>query len=307
MLKKLGITYVYICDKYCFNNDPKIYTIGDLARYSSYIKDIRRISEKFVVYEATEGDIRTINNIAKNMIRDVMDSEFVFKMSYEPTKMTEDHLYETTIYTTYAAIVLAKELGFDRTDLLTLTIASLLKDVGLLSNQIDINDPEEYKSHPIWTYKYLKRNGLIRDAALAIMLQHHEHKDGSGFPRQLMGDEISISARLIAIVNFFYDLKSEFDDNPKTTFDHFEMELIQIIDKFDLDVAKVFMDHLELFALDAIVRLSNDDLAVIFENSRTNPFTPLVKIIRSNTYKVGELIQIKNINNLSILSVVYIS
>ncbi|MFI3231156.1 MAG: hypothetical protein R3Y29_06385 [bacterium] len=79
MLKKLGITYVYICDKYCFNNDPKIYTIGDLARYSSYIKDIRRISEKFVVYEATEGDIRTINNIAKNMIRDVMTLNLFLK------------------------------------------------------------------------------------------------------------------------------------------------------------------------------------------------------------------------------------
>tara|TARA_R110001583_G_scaffold130834_1_gene282535 strand:- start:31355 stop:31732 length:378 start_codon:yes stop_codon:yes gene_type:complete len=41
-----------------------------------------------------------------------------------------------------------------------------------------------------------------------VILHHHEHYDGSGYPDGLKGDEISLSSRIICIVDVFDALSS---------------------------------------------------------------------------------------------------
>src|SRR6185436_2514198 len=43
----------------------------------------------------------------------------------------------------------------------------------------------------------------------AVMLSHHERWDGTGYPRQLKGEDIPLGARILAIVDYFDAVTSE--------------------------------------------------------------------------------------------------
>jgi putative two-component system response regulator len=46
-------------------------------------------------------------------------------------------------------------------------------------------------------------------SALTIALTHHEKWDGSGYPRQLRGEEIPLIGRIVAVVDVFDALTTE--------------------------------------------------------------------------------------------------
>ena len=50
----------------------------------------------------------------------------------------------------------------------------------------------------------------ITPAAASISLNHHERMDGSGYPKGLKGDEIPLTARIVAIADVYdaFDLRS---------------------------------------------------------------------------------------------------
>jgi len=66
------------------------------------------------------------------------------------------------------------------------------------------------KEHPSHAVKLLKNSErkLIR-AARIIAYEHHENFDGTGYPRGLKGEEISIYGRITAVADIFDALGSD--------------------------------------------------------------------------------------------------
>ena len=60
------------------------------------------------------------------------------------------------------------------------------------------------KQHPLIGHDILKGSKRhILQAASVIALQHHEKFDGSGYPSGLIGDDIHIYARIVAVADVF--------------------------------------------------------------------------------------------------------
>ncbi len=57
--------------------------------------------------------------------------------------------------------------------------------------------------HPHWGYNYLIRVPGWEEAA-TIILQHHEHVNGAGYPNGLKGDQIHDGAKILAILDSFF-------------------------------------------------------------------------------------------------------
>ncbi len=99
------------------------------------------------------------------------------------------------------------EICLDPGDLRELTYGALLHDIGkialpmnLLMKQgpLDAVELELISKHPMLGVQLLEKFPLLAPA-LPVVRSHHERWDGLGFPDALQGEEIPLSARIIAL------------------------------------------------------------------------------------------------------------
>ncbi len=92
-----------------------------------------------------------------------------------------------------------------------LSLASLLHDVGTVAvservllkpGPLNAQEREVVELHPRIGAQVVSQLPSLRPLAPAI-LHHHERYDGSGYPNGLVGDEIPVPARLIAVADAF--------------------------------------------------------------------------------------------------------
>ncbi len=105
--------------------------------------------------------------------------------------------------------LIARELGLSESEVKVIELAALVHDVGKLSVPAEIlNKPgalsdvefELIRNHSSQGYEILK--GIDFGVPIAaIVRQHHERMDGSGYPEGLVGDEILLEARILCIAD----------------------------------------------------------------------------------------------------------
>jgi len=102
---------------------------------------------------------------------------------------------------------MARALGVAPDQVRDLVRAALLHDIGMLGVSSRIIDKpaaltaEEWKDvrrHPEFTLAILGRVTPLRQVA-EIAASHHEHLDGTGYPRGLVGGGIGLPARILAV------------------------------------------------------------------------------------------------------------
>ncbi|KAF0117913.1 MAG: response regulator receiver [bacterium] len=105
------------------------------------------------------------------------------------------------------ARAIANEMGLSQEQVDGIRIAGLIHDLGkmyvpseILSKPGRITDLEYslIKTHPQAGYDILKNIGFPWPIA-QIVLQHHERIDGSGYPFGLLGKDILIEAKVLAV------------------------------------------------------------------------------------------------------------
>lgn len=97
--------------------------------------------------------------------------------------------------------------------------------------------PQEYeliKKHPDDSRTMLQQRYSANAAGMAG--DHHERLDGSGYPRGLSGDEISIGARMIAVAEAFDDMTAERAYKQRKTPEQAVEELAALSGQFDADI-----------------------------------------------------------------------
>lgn len=111
----------------------------------------------------------------------------------------------------------ASHLGYDEEKCLKMKIAGLLHDIGKLAipiNILDKNGPltkEEFsiiKSHTYYTKLILDKIHNIEDISMWAS-NHHEKLNGEGYPRKLIGSEISEECRIIGVCDIYQSLTAD--------------------------------------------------------------------------------------------------
>lgn len=107
------------------------------------------------------------------------------------------------------ACAIAKEMGLPYEMGESLRLVGMIHDLGKIAIPADILAkptrlrPTEYeliKDHPRLGYEVLSTVEFLKPVA-EIVLQHHERLDGSGYPLGLVGDQIRMEARIIAVAD----------------------------------------------------------------------------------------------------------
>jgi putative nucleotidyltransferase with HDIG domain len=104
---------------------------------------------------------------------------------------------------------IAKEMNFSKEQIDAIVMAGIIHDLGKMSIPAEIlskpgrlTEPELniIKTHPQVGYDILKTIEFPWPVA-QIVLQHHERLDGSGYPQGLLGAEIIMEARILAVAD----------------------------------------------------------------------------------------------------------
>jgi response regulator RpfG family c-di-GMP phosphodiesterase len=126
---------------------------------------------------------------------------------------THDHSQRVAQY----AYWLGQRVGLVGRELEAVRIAGLLHDIGKLgvadetlhkNGRLTSDEFDRVKLHPVMGARILMGMEAFAEA-VPLVLHHHEHYDGKGYPDGLAGEAIPLGARIIAVVDAFDSMTSD--------------------------------------------------------------------------------------------------
>ena len=125
---------------------------------------------------------------------------------------TEGHTQRVTSLTQK----LARKMGVDEKQVIHIKRGALLHDIGkmgipdgilLKPSSLTPEERKQMKRHPSLAYEMLSPIDFL-EPATEIPYCHHEKWDGSGYPRNLRGEDIPFAARIFSVVDVWDALTS---------------------------------------------------------------------------------------------------
>lgn len=172
---------------------------------------------------------------------------------------------------TKIAVNLARKKGFDKKGLETIELAAAIHDVGkifieksILLKPAELTEEEKkiVNQHVKYGYEYCKTleipetlKELLKEAAY----NHHEKLDGSGYLRNLKGDEISELVRVVAQADIIDALLSDRVYRKALSYEKTRDIIQREVDegKMDKKIGWIALKYLEELTIDTHPKIEN--------------------------------------------------
>lgn len=213
----------------------------------------------------------------------LMDVDIAIQLMAD--KVGNEDVYYHALNVTLLSMMLAKEMKAPAAAIHLLGLAALFHDAG----EADIPDRITHKTealtraeasllqqHCAYGVEVAKKLGLPPETQTAIF-QHHEHADGSGYPKGPQAGPLSLLSRIIAIVNTYDELCNP--ANPAralTPHEALSTMYAQQRARFDPLAMTTFVRCMGVYPPGTIVALSNGVLAMVVSVNASRPLKPTV-------------------------------
>ena len=185
------------------------------------------------------------------------------------------------------ALLMGRCFGFADDEMLDLGVGAMLHDVGKiempprLRHRDESFSPSEtraYEEHVELGLAQAKRMGLSAGAT-AVIAQHHEHADGSGFPAKLNSDRMTMAARIVALVDRYDNLcNPHLLARALTPHESLSLLFAQGRAKFDTSILGAFIKMMGVYPPGSIVQLTDDRYGLVIAVNSARPLKPSVLV-----------------------------
>ena len=201
------------------------------------------------------------------------------------SKPASEDVYFHALNVSVLAMILGRELKMPAEVVRMIGMGALFHDIGLNEIPARISgspgnlskaEREFRELHCQYGFDIGKKVGLP-PAALNIILQHHEHFDGSGYPRKLKGEAIDLLARTVAVVNAYDNLCNPANvAQALTPHEALSQIFAQQRNRFDPRLLQAFIRFMGVYPPGTVVGLSNETLGLVIKTSSARPLKPTV-------------------------------
>ncbi|MBN2353847.1 MAG: HD-GYP domain-containing protein [Spirochaetales bacterium] len=235
-----------------------------------------------------ELDVPLLTDKIKSTIEHVKKhKDFILRFA-ELKFPTENYLYNHSVNTALLSLAIGNILKLAPHRLIELGIAALLHDIGMLrlppalymsEKPLDQSEKKNILAHTIAGYKSLRALSVPEPLAL-VSMEHHERLDGSGYPRALKGEQISLYSRIVAVACSFDGITAERPFKDSLDGHHGIIDLLKNNrNRYDENVLKALIFSISLYPVGTYVLLTNKAKGVVVKTNPQNPKCPVVKIL----------------------------
>ncbi len=311
----LGYPGLYIDDELSNDIDLDTTAIDNIRREA--INSLRNIfiSSDSTNSSAYQDDFNFLSaNLVKIVDEIISTKDIIINMI--DLKIYDDYTYFHSVNVAILALIVGNALKFQKPQLIQLGMGAMLHDIGKKFTPIAIltkpaaltkEEFDTIKEHPSDGYNFIKKFFPTISATTYVgILHHHERYDGSGYPSGLVGNDITIFGRILAVCDVYDALVS---DRPyhKANLPSEALEFIMggSGTMFDPNVVLAFSSKVAAYPLGTAVILSNGDVGIVVENFEEFNTRPKIKVIKNNV--VSHFINLKTDYNARSITIVGIT
>lgn len=199
-----------------------------------------------------------------------------------------EDIYFHSLNVAVIAMMIGRAKGYSAEQLKALSFAALFHDMGkikiptaILRKQTPLSEPESnyLKLHTKYGLDMANQIEDFPESAKTVIAQHHELRDGSGYPEGLKGDEIDELAQVIIVANAFDNLchtpiASE-QKIPYTALSHLYKNCKHLYKEENLNILIKFMG---VFPPGTVVQLSNNMVGLVISVNTSHLLFPNVLV-----------------------------
>ncbi len=202
-------------------------------------------------------------------------------------KLAGEEIYTHSVNVSVLATLIAKELKVPAAEIKQIGMGCLFHDIGKLEIPTKVTlktDPltsaekSLLQEHASYGEK-IAGKAMLDPAALAIVSQHHEYIDGTGYPYKLKQDKISLLAQLVAIINLYDNLCNPI--NPAralTPHEALSTLFTQYRTKLNAKILQAFIRFMGVYPPGSIVSLSDGTIGIVVSVSSGKSLRPTLLV-----------------------------
>ncbi|MBQ5431504.1 MAG: HD-GYP domain-containing protein [Lachnospiraceae bacterium] len=280
----LGIPGVYIDDE--FSEDIQIQEIIEPEVYKAAVQIIHRVFI-YSMDEGTDNEEAALQEEVRKIVKATLKQKDVL-YNLINIKSYDGYTYFHSVNVAILSAVLGAKLHLSEEELMDLTTAGFLHDVGKVFVDPEIINaprkltPEEramMMDHPRLAYDFLKTNYHFNENVLEAVYQHHEWYNGHGYPRRMEEKDISLLARIIKVADVYDAMTGRRSyHEPYLPSDVLEYIMGRNGMEFDPEVVKLMIAEFCVYPVGCEVQLSDGRHAVVLENHRGTIMRPTIKL-----------------------------
>lgn len=206
-------------------------------------------------------------------------------------KATDQYSYDHAIDVSVLLMVFGRFLGLGRDAVGELGRAGLMQDIGkihvssdILAKEEPLSDVEfrEIQSHVASSLELLVGQSGFSRTVLSIVAEHHERYDGSGYPRSIGLERISLAAEMSGLVDTYCAMTRDRVFSPAISSQGALEAICRLRDvKFRDAIVDQFVQCVGLYPIGTLVELNSGEVAIVIEQNRVLREKPRLMILLS--------------------------
>jgi len=202
-------------------------------------------------------------------------------------KSIDDYTYMHSVAVCALMIALGNQLGLSSALIRRVGMAGLLHDIGKMAipgailnkpGRLSSDELQLVRTHPLEGEKTLLAASQMCEMVVDVCLHHHEKVDGTGYPHQLAGDQISLVARMAAVCDVYDAITSDRSYNQGWDPAVAIQQMSTWDGHFDDEVFRAFLKSVGIYPIGSIVQLKSGSIGVVIEQHPDSLLTPKIKV-----------------------------